>query len=112
MSNEAVAKLKYARLSPKKVNKVLKEIRSKSVADATRILCLLPQNAAFHILQVLNSAVANATNDKKMAKDKLVISEAIVGQGIIIKRFRAAARGRGVRIEKPTAHITIKVKES
>jgi len=110
-SKEAVAKLKYARLSAKKVNQVLKEIRNKKVYDAERILCFLPQKAAFHIKKTLASAVANAVNNEKMDKSSLIISEAIVGQGMTIKRFRAAAKGRGVSIEKPTAHITIKVKE-
>ena len=112
MSKETVAILKYVRLSPKKANKVLKEIRTKGVVEASGLLQMMPQKAATLVLKTLNSAVANAVNNDKMDKNKLVISEAIVGQGMLIKRFRAAARGRGVKITKPTAHITIKVKES
>jgi len=111
MTKEAVSKVKYLRVSPKKVNRVLKEIRSKSVVDAEKILMFLPQRAAEHVNKTLQSAVANAVNNQKLNKDNLVISEAIVGQGFQIKRFRAAARGRGVKITRPTSHITIKVKE-
>jgi large subunit ribosomal protein L22 len=111
MTKEAVCKVKYVRVSPKKVNRILKEIRSKSVADAERILEFLPQRAAEHIRKTLKSAVANAVNNQQLKKESLIISEAIVGQGFQIKRFRAAARGRGVKITRPTSHITIKVKE-
>lgn len=112
MTKEAVCKTKYIRISPKKVNRVLKEIRAKSVVDAERILEFLPQRAAEHIRKTLKSAVANAINNQKLNKADLIVSEAIVGQSLQIKRFRAAARGRGVKIIRPTSHITIKVKEN
>jgi len=111
MNKESVSTVKYIRVSPKKVNRILKEIRAKEVSEAEGILEFLPHRAAGHIKKVLKSAIANAVNNDKLKKEKLIVSEAIVGQGFQIKRFRAAAKGRGVKITKPTSHITIKVKE-
>ena len=88
---EARAELKYARISPTKVQIVLDLIRNKE--------------------KLLKSAVANATNNFNMDEDKLYVSECFATSGPILKRMRPRAQGRAYRIDKKTAHVTLVVKE-
>ncbi|WP_297630533.1 50S ribosomal protein L22 [uncultured Clostridium sp.] len=108
---EARAIAKYVRMSPIKVGAVLDLIRGKNVKEAFAILQYTPREAAVVINKVLKSAVANAENNFALDTDKLVVSEAFVGQGPTLKRFRPHAQGRAFRINKKTSHITIVVKE-
>ena len=108
---EARAIAKYVRMSPIKVGAVLDLIRGKNVKEAFAILQYTPREAAVVINKVLKSAVANAENNFALDTDKLVVSEAYVGQGPTLKRFRPHAKGRAFRINKKTSHITIVVKE-
>ena len=59
----------------------------------------------------LESAIANAENNHELDVDDLVVAEAHVGKGLVMKRFSPRARGRASRIEKPFSHITIVVRE-
>ena len=103
---------KYIRISPSKVNLIIKKIRGKSYKEALQILKYLTQKAGAIVWQTLYSAVSNATNNFDLEKDKLVISEAYVNQGPILKRMRPRAKGRAFGIQKKMAHLTIKVSES
>ena len=111
MAAEVKARAKYLRIGPKKVNRILKHIRGKDVQEALNILKFTPHNGARFIEKVLKSAVANAENNNKLDKANLKVMQAIVDSGVVLKRFRAQSRGRGVRIEKPTSHITITLTE-
>jgi large subunit ribosomal protein L22 len=91
---------KYIRISPSKVNLIIKKIRGKSYKEALQILKYLPQKAGAIVWQTLYSAVSNATNNFDLEKDKLVISEAYVNQGPILKRMRPRAKGRAFGIQK------------
>ena len=108
---EARAIAKYIRMSPIKVGVVLNLIKGKSVKEASAILQYTPREAAVVINKVLNSAVANAENNFALDTDKLYVSEAYVGQGPTLKRFRARAKGSGTQILKRTCHITCVVEE-
>ena len=59
----------------------------------------------------LQSAIANAENNHDLDVDDLVVPQAFVGKNLVMKRFHARARGRGARILKPFANITIIVRE-
>ena len=63
------------------------------------------------VKKVLESAIANAENNHSLDVDRLVVKEAHVGKGLVMKRFKARARGRGARILKPFSHLTIIVAE-
>lgn len=106
---EVSATAKYIRVSPKKVNRVLAVIRNKPASVGLKILKLLPHRSAAHVRKALMSAVANATNNNDLSENDLIISKAIVGEGMRLKRFRARARGRAAGIVKRTSHITISV---
>jgi large subunit ribosomal protein L22 len=103
---------KYIRISPSKVNVIIAKIRGKSYKEALQILKFLPQKAGAIVWQTLYSAVSNATNNFEFEKEKLMISEAFVNQGPILKRMRARAKGKGAAIQKKMSHITIRVIES
>lgn len=108
---EARAIAKYVRMSPTKVGVVLDLIRGKDVNEAFAILKYTPRDAAEVIYKVLNSAVANAENNNNLDVNRLYVSEAFVGQGPTLKRFRPMDHGKAFRINKRTSHITVIVKE-
>jgi large subunit ribosomal protein L22 len=103
---------KYIRIAPNKLDVIICKIRGKSYKEALQILKFLPQKAGAIVWQTLYSAVSNATNNFELEKDKLMISEAFVNQGAIMKRMQPRARGKAYRIEKKFSHITIRVSES
>jgi large subunit ribosomal protein L22 len=110
--NQAVsATSKYIRISPSKVNLIIKKIRGKTYKQALQILKYLPQKSGAIVWQTLYSAVSNATNNFDLEKENLVISEAFVNQGPILKRMRPRAQGRAYAIQKKMCHITIRVSE-
>ncbi len=108
---EAKAHLKYARISPRKVQIVLDLIRGKDVATAMAVLKNTPKSASEYLTKLLRSAVANAENNFNMDASKLYVSECFVCPGPILKRIRPRAQGRAFRINKRTSHVTIAVSE-
>lgn len=108
---EAKAHLKYARISPRKVQIVLDLIRGKDADVALGILKHTPKSASELLIKLLGSAMANAENNFNMDKSKLYVSECFVCPGPTLKRIRPRAQGRAFRILKRTSHITVAVKE-
>jgi large subunit ribosomal protein L22 len=109
--NEARAFLKHIRTSPQKLNLVASMIRGKSAEKAMTDLEFCNRRVAEVVRKVLQSAVANAENNHNLDIDSLVVSEAYVGKTMVMKRFRARARGRVGRIQKPFSNLTVVVKE-
>ncbi|GBR75810.1 50S ribosomal protein L22 [Candidatus Termititenax persephonae] len=105
------AEAKMVRISPRKVGRILKLIRGKKAAAGLTVLRFLPHSAARYIEKVLHSAIANAEHNNKLAKDNLVIAQAVANSGVLLKRWRAGGKGRAQRIKKYTAHIRIAVQE-
>lgn len=110
LDSKAVAK--YIRMSPTKINIVLNVIRGKSVKDAYSSLVCIDKRASKVIEKVLKSAVANAENNNGLDGNSLIVKEAYVNNGPILKRFRPIAQGRAFRINKRTSHITVIVGEN
>ena len=108
---QARAVLRYARISPRKVNIVNDLIRNKDVGVARGILMNTPKAASELLIKLLDSAVANAENNFGMDKDKLYAAEIYANAGPMLKRIRPRDHGRAFRIMKRTSHITIVVKE-
>ncbi len=108
---EAKATLRYARISPRKVKIVIDLIRNKSVAEAIGIINNTPKAASEYLIKLLNSAIANATNNHNMNAEKLYVAEAFANPGPILKRIMPRAQGRAFRIRKRTSHITLVLKE-
>jgi large subunit ribosomal protein L22 len=99
------------RVSPRKLNLVAQSIRGKSAESALTSLTFTPKRIARDVKKILQSAIANAENNHDLDVDDLIVSEASVGKNLTMKRFRARARGRAGRIEKPFSQITIVVEE-
>ncbi len=108
---EARAHLKYARISPRKVQIVLDLIRSQPADKALAILQNTPKAASELLIKLLKSAVANAENNHSMNKDDLYVSACFVTPGPTLKRIRPRAQGRAFHVLKRTSHITLVLKE-
>ena len=109
--NEAKAVLRMLRVSPQKLNLVAQLIRGKKVSTALADLRFSRKRVAGDVKKCLESAIANAENNHDLDVDDLVVKEAYVGKALVLKRFHARARGRGARILKPFANLTIVVRE-
>ena len=103
---------KNVRSSPRKINILLKNIRGKKVDIAIRDLSFARQRIASEIKKTVQSAIANAENNNQYDIDNLYIKEAYVGKSIVLKRFRARAKGRAAAIKKPYTNLTIILSEN
>ena len=102
---------KNVRSSPRKINNLLKNIRGKKVDTVIRDLSFARQRIASEIKKTVQSAIANAENNNQYDIDNLYIKEAYVGKSIVLKRFRARAKGRAAGIKKPYTNLTIILSE-
>ena len=109
--NEAKAVVRSLRVSPQKLNLVAQSIRGKNVQTALRDLKFSRRRISQQVKVGLESAIANAENNHQLDVDRLVVSEATVGKGMVMKRWRPRARGRMARILKPFSSITLVVRE-
>jgi large subunit ribosomal protein L22 len=109
--NEAKAVAKMLRVSPQKLNLLAQLIRGKKVATAKADLEFSRKRVAKDVLKCLESAIANAENNHQLDIDDLVVAQAHVGKGLVIKRFHARGRGRSGKILKPFSHLTIVVRQ-
>jgi large subunit ribosomal protein L22 len=110
--NEAKAVARMLRVSPQKLNLLAQLIRGKKVETALADLEFSRKRSALDVRKTLESAIANAENNHDLDVDDLVVAAAYVGNGMIMKRFHARARGRSGRIHKPFSHLTIIVREA
>ena len=104
---EAKAVLKFVRISPQKVRKLIGAVKGQPVETGLNALKFMPQKAAGIVEKVVRSALANADQNPDIDVDSLVIRNIVADQGPTLKRFRARARGRGTRILKRSSHITV-----
>ena len=105
------AKLSYARISVQKACFVLDAIRGKDANTALAILAYNPRYGSSIIKKLLESAIANAENNKGMNVDNLYVAECFANKGPTMKRVHPRAQGRAYRIEKRMSHITIVLDE-
>jgi len=108
-SSRAIGKM--IRISPYKLNLEAKSIRGKKVDDALSYLEFSKKRISDTVKDTLESAIANAENNHALDIDKLYVDEAFVGKNMVMKRWRARARGRAAKILKPFSQLTIILKE-
>ena len=101
------AKAKFLRLSASKLDIVMDLVRGKGYMEAVAILKNTPNKAAELILKVVESAAANAENNKGLNRQDLYVAEIYSGQGSTYKRQSIRARGRVDQILKRTSNITV-----
>jgi len=109
---QARARVKYLRMSPKKMRQVAQLIKGKPVEEALNILNYMPKTAAFHLAKTLKSAAANAISGVGTAKLKaedLSITKILVDAAPTAKRVRFQSMGRVFRIRKRYCHLTVEV---
>ncbi len=110
-ANQAMAVCHSIRTSPRKLNLVAQTIRGLNAEKAVAELSFSKKRIAKVVLAVLQSAIANAENNHQLNIDKLFVSEAFVGKGLVMKRMHARGRGRGARVLKPFSNLTVVVTE-
>jgi large subunit ribosomal protein L22 len=108
---QAMAKLKYARISAQKARLVADQIRGLHVEKALDTLAFSTKKGAPLIKKVLESAIANAEHNEGADVDELRVASVMVDEGPTMKRIRPRAKGRAARIFKRTSHITLTVAE-
>ena len=108
---ETYAIHKGAMIAPRKARMTLDLIRGKSVTDARAILKNTNTKSSRLIIKVLNSAVANATNNLNLKEEELFVSECFINPGPVLKRVKFGSRTKVDRRDKRTSHITVKVSD-
>jgi large subunit ribosomal protein L22 len=109
--NEAKATLRMLRGSGQKLNLVAALIRGKKVDKALAELEFSRKRVAGPVKKTLESAIANAENNHGLDPDSLIVAEAYVGDGLIMKRFMARGRGHAARLEHTFSNLTIVVRQ-
>ena len=102
---------KNVRSSTRKLKPILKAIVGKKVDAAIRDLSFSEKRISKEIKKTISSAVANAENNFQYDIDNLIVKEAYCGKQIVMKRFRARAKGRAAPIIKPYSNLTIILSE-
>ncbi len=108
---EARALARYIRISPQKARLVADMVRGKSVEYAVNTLRFLPKKGARLLKKVIESAVANASQNDAIDVDTLYVKSIFVNGGPMLKRTSPRAQGRATRILKRTSHITVVLDE-
>tara|TARA_B100000902_G_scaffold328369_1_gene324388 strand:+ start:300 stop:644 length:345 start_codon:yes stop_codon:yes gene_type:complete len=107
---QAKAISRYNRQSARKIRKVLNKVRGARVDNAIDYLNFSSEKASVLIEKTIRSAVSNLMQideNSNINTDSLLIKEAYVNQGPVMKRFRAASMGRASKLRRPTSHLTI-----
>jgi large subunit ribosomal protein L22 len=111
---EATAKLRYLRITPRKVRVVADLIRGKNVSAALAQLTFVEKRAAEPLAKLLRSAVANAeqaAKDQNLDVDQLTVKELMIDQGPSLRRFMPRAMGRAFKVLKKTSHISLTISD-
>lgn len=107
MNQVVTAKLRFFRMSPRKVRLVADMIRGKKVVKAQEILALSPKAAGRPLLKLLNSAIANARHNHTLAVENLRVKSITVDGGPVLKRWMPKAHGRATPVRERTSHINL-----
>ena len=108
---DAKAISKFVRVSPKRARMVAEKLRGRSVDEALLEAQFTGSKAARVIYKTLESAIANAEHNFDLDVDRLIVHEATVDKGPVLKRMKPRSRGRADIMRKPTSHITVVVRE-
>lgn len=104
---QVTAKLRFLRMSPRKVRLIVDMIRGKKVTRALDLLSVMPKRAARPVLKLLNSAVANAKHNHSLNAEDLKVAQVYVDGGPVLKRWMPKAQGRATPIRERTSHINL-----
>jgi large subunit ribosomal protein L22 len=110
-ASSCLAKSNNLRISPQKLNLVAQSIRGMKVDKALAELQFSQKRISQDVRKCLQSAIANAENNHNLDIDALVVAQAFVGKGMVMKRMHTRGRGRSARILKPFSNLTIIVRQ-
>lgn len=108
---EVKAKLRYARVGTQKARLVADAVRGKDVNEAIRTLTFMKKKSAILLKKLIESAVANAEQQKVIDTDNLFVKSVFVDQGPSFKRMRPRAQGRAFIVKKKMSHINLVLDE-
>ncbi len=108
---EAKALARQIRISPQKARLVADLVRGKSVESALTTLRFMPKKGARILRKVIESALANASQNEAIDVDTLYIKTIFIDGGPMLKRIMPRAQGRASRILKRSSHITVVLDE-
>ena len=116
MGTEVVARAKHIHMSPRKVRRVIDEVRGLDVDEALNVLRFLPHAAARPVTKVINSAIANAEENFGIPREELFVAKITADEGPGVmpgkgRRRRFGARGRVKLVRKRSSHITVVLDE-
>ena len=111
LENISIARDNTIRVSSLKLANITRLIVNQKVNKAVEQLKFSNKRISQNVLKVLNSAIANAENNKQLDIDNLYVKEAYVGKSLSMKRFRPRAKGRASSILKPFSKLTIILEE-
>jgi large subunit ribosomal protein L22 len=107
-----VAKLKYLKITPRKVRLVGNLLKGLSVNEAEAQLLYERRRAAKPLLKLLRAAVQNAKAAKHLDSEKLFIESLRIDEGPRLKRYLPRARGIATPIHKKMSHVTLVLAEN
>nr|YP_009538754.1 ribosomal protein L22 [Lepocinclis ovum]AYQ93755.1 ribosomal protein L22 [Lepocinclis ovum] len=107
--SEVVCRVRYVKISPIKVRRIVNQIRRRSYEEAIIILNFMPHKACGIILKALRSAASNYTQIFNSKSSKLIIKEIRVDNAPFLKRLCPHAQGRAFPIKKHFSHIYVKL---
>lgn len=108
---EVSAKLRYARIAPRKMRLLADLVRGSDLREAEKQLDFSDKKGSRPLLKLLKSAESNAKNNFKMESDNLYIKEIKVDGGPVLKRWMPRARGRATMIRRRSSHISVILSE-
>jgi large subunit ribosomal protein L22 len=116
MGTEVVARAKHIHMSPRKVRRVIDQVRGLDVDEALSVLHFLPQAAARPVTKVIRSAIANAEENLGIPREELYVAKIVADEGPGVmpgkgRRRRYGARGRVKLVRKRSSHITVVLEE-
>jgi large subunit ribosomal protein L22 len=101
------AKLRFLRMSPKKVRLVTDLVKGMKAIEAIDYLKFVNKAAVTPVTKLINSAIANAINNFNLEKDNLYIKNIVVNQGPTLRRWKPRAHGRATPIRKRSSHVEV-----
>jgi len=107
MTNEVTAKVKFLRMSPRKVRLLADMVRGRKVTTALTTLSLMNKRAAEPVLKLIQSAMANAKHNHAMVPEDLRIKTITVDGGPVTKRWMPKAHGRATPVRQRTSHVNL-----
>lgn len=109
---DIVATTKFVRLSPRKARDLARELKGRSVPMALALLGASERRAAYWLAKTLRSAIGNATNNRNLDADRLIVKEAVIEEGPRLKRWMPVARGAAHPIRHRFSHVRVVLTEA